>query len=495
MSKIQTIQPNFQPAAQARLKKQNSPSFSGGAAATVDELATMVARGARPVEKGARKGITNLSRFLDDGKGEIQNQLINAAFTTTFAPLFIAFNPFTEQDSKTKKYTALRQPVSAAVALLCSMPLTKGFNEWVGKLGTNGLIPGVDLRMSPEKGYLEKQFKKEYKKAGKTVKFLEDQGPKPAFDVEKFKGGNEASGKVTRRYKNAARDAYVKAKQDASKEIFTKLIGDNKNNLSLETAKGIPGFETQEALDNYLLKNNLHNKTFGQFLEDEFKFELYKGGVLDGQFKPTTLNKKLSEVKAIDFLTKMGLVEGGKIGEEELAKMISFDRQEEKLVKPLEKQFAPNAFTDKNSAKILADSISSQAARISQLNSGETEPKAKLHQLLNRFGYIDDKEKLQKLADKKMSEVIPEFAEKLKNGKLKNFVYSEDLKDYAKNIIEHKAKLLGDNIDVLKKYSGILVNVPILIVSCSILNWLYPRFVEKFFPSLVKDDKVKGGNK
>jgi len=30
MSKIQTIKPNYQPAVQARLKKQNGPAFSGG---------------------------------------------------------------------------------------------------------------------------------------------------------------------------------------------------------------------------------------------------------------------------------------------------------------------------------------------------------------------------------------------------------------------------------------------------------------------------------
>lgn len=485
MSKIQTIQPNYQPAVQARLKKQNSPSFSGGATATVDELATMIARNARPVEKGFRKGVTDLSIYLNGSKGEIQNQLINAAFTTTFAPLFIAFNPFANQDKKTKEYTALRQPISAAIALGCSMPLTRQFNKYLANLGLNNMVNGADLRMGLEDDYLKKQFKDEYKAATDKEKFFQKYKIELPFDAEKL----NKNGKVSRKYVVAARDAYIKEAKDARQGIFSKLIGENPKDIKLEDVKDIPGFETKEALDSYLSKQNLHNKTFGQFLEDEFKFEFHKGGALDGKFKSATLDKKLTDIKALDFLNQMGLI-NDKVTENDLRNMISLDRQEEKLATPLRKHIG------NEDASNLSDAVSKQISRGVELQIGERDPKEKiisLKQLLNRFDLLD--EKLQGLSNAKMEKVLNVFKTRLTNGKLKGFDANSGIKEFAANIIKHKSGYIGKNFEVLKKYSGVLVNVPITLVSCSLLNWAYPRLVERVFPSLVKDDAKKGGNK
>lgn len=419
-------------------------------------------------------------KWLSDTKGELQSQLINAAFTTTLAPIMIAYNPFSKQDEKTKKYTALRQPISAGIALSVVLPMTWAINSFMDNLYNVGHFETIDLRLDPSKGYL----KHAYKLTG---------GKKSAFN-----------------------DYAEKIKKERM-EFFTTLITEDPDNIIFDEkskailVKGkdlkstqplkIPNFETKQDLDKYLEANNLHKRTFDKFLTERFGFEFYESG----QLKPQVTDSKLSQIKAIDFLKETGLIEDT-VTENELRKVLGVFQQSRK-VKEMEQIFKnSNVELKEDSAKKLLEIIGKISTRVTQINVGERIGKAKattLGQFLHQLGYYDSKvhatdKTLQGLVSKPMAEVLEEFASHFK-GHMKGFNDKAELKDFAKNILKNSAKRMAENAKNYKNYTGIAFNLITTAVGCTILNWAYPRIMEKFFPHLTKSDekteKVEGGNK
>lgn len=58
--------------------------------------------------------------------------------------------------------------------------------------------------------------------------------------------------------------------------------------------------------------------------------------------------------------------------------------------------------------------------------------------------------------------------------------------------LEHAIKYTSKNLETFKNLVGIGASVIVLYPAFSILNWVYPRFVEHFFPQLVKEKDNKG---
>ena len=81
-------------------------------------------------------------------KGELGGILITALGTGAVAPIFIAYNPFVkapkdatkeqkEDVENTKKYTAMRQPVSAVLAVLIQTSILKPIDKGLAILFNN----------------------------------------------------------------------------------------------------------------------------------------------------------------------------------------------------------------------------------------------------------------------------------------------------------------------------------------------------------------------
>lgn len=58
--------------------------------------------------------------------------------------------------------------------------------------------------------------------------------------------------------------------------------------------------------------------------------------------------------------------------------------------------------------------------------------------------------------------------------------------------LEHAIKYTEKNLETFKKLVGLTASVAVLYPAFSALNWVYPRFVEHFFPQLVKDKDKEG---
>ena len=520
MSRIQTVGLNYQ---QKRPNKNQNKSQAGqnpsfgvapsefsGASKKVYELC----------EKKTVGWFTQFGEFLAKNDSEIEKQVINAVFTATLAPLVIGYNPFSHQDEKTKKYMALRQPISAGVAIAGGIAMTKPIDDFLAKIASEGCIPTLDMRVVPDKDYLKSYFNADFKKAADKQKFLDELGV-PKVESGFFK-------KI--RYEKACEDKYVENMQNGIKKTFISLIGENPENIVLKDEKGegslinkvisvitkdedgniistkeigrnIPNMNSQEQLHEYLGKNNLHKQTFGDFLKENLKFEFYE----DGKLKPGSLENKLKEVKAMDFLEKMGIK--------------GFDEEELNRVMGRMNQSKSKA----NSSKIneLIEAMQRMTARATQRSNGGTKNYTiTLEQLFHHMGYVEGKsnkcctEKIQQLMDSKVSEVV----EILKNGSMltiekpnlgsvhglaelildseKEKIFKDkSMIDLAENIMATKISRLGTKFKAYKGYVGIISNLVIVVITCTALNWIYPRLVEALFPSLVKDDAPKGGHK
>ena len=519
MSRIQSIAPIYQ---QKTSKTKNSgstygqnPNFTAAASVEKDIIEGV---GKKIDESFAsnpfKKSINKLSNLLDRNQGEIQSQMINAVFTTTLAPFFIAYNPFSTQDKKTKEYTALRQPISAAVAITGGFALTSLTNSYVELLGSEGSFGKfIDMRIVPDKNYLKHQFSSAYKAADDKKAFLDSVKP-DKFDGPMF----DSSGKPTAKYKKACIPGYVKQVHTQREKLFSTLMSENPNNITIdettkvissngkEIGKNIPNLDTKVSLEKYLKENNLHNFNFGKILQDEFKFEFFK----DGKIKPYALDKNLGDIKAMDFLRKIGLFEKGQVDEEELSRFMADTRISQKTIGGYKKAFNDSVWRNADGPKILGKTQGKDTSRSIQSSVGEAAYKAEsvnLRQLFERLGL--EGKALQDLVDTDAHTVLGDFANKYLKGlrvagstftknqkeEFKEVFKDKTTQDFAKNIVKNKIEKMGSYFKNFKSYTGIFFNVFIVAITCTALNWVYPRIVERAFPSLVKDDKAKGGNK
>lgn len=524
MSRIQSIEPNYRQKSQSTnvipqmpRKSQNSMSF-GGEVKVLTAAEDLAKKKLQDFEKSVIRTVvqkTNertgwfgkLCNKLGRDDSEIQTQYINAVFTSTLAPAFIAFNPLSKQDKKTKEYTALRQPISAIIAISGGVAMTEVQNRYMAKLASEGHIKAFDLRLAPhKKDYLKHKFNKEYSKATDKKAFLESCNPEELDPgKEKFEGN-----KPTKVYKAACLEGYAKKINKNRQAIFTKLISESPDNIKIENGiiningkaieEKIPSIHTQEELNDYLKENNLHNKKFSAFLKQEFDFEFYE----NDKFKPSSMSKKLEEVKAIDFLERLGLVEKDKLSAEALNKFLG-EQYQDKNVIPKVKGYNTEEATE------FIHAIGRDTTRNNHRVMGESIVNNKnltLGQLFRQLNYKNDDgvitEKVQKLMDLDVKKVMEKFSttkdhllgliiDKKDGKEIK--IESKKTIDFATNIIKNKAAKASGEFKNFTKYSGIFFNLFTSAITCTVLNWAYPRVVAAVFPSLVKSDAKKGGNK
>lgn len=532
MSKVTSIQTNYQPTLrQGQTKFAQNPSFGSNPAElpkeTVDGIVDVL-------EKQSRGKIGWISEFLAKHDTELGKQGINAIFTATLAPIMIAFNPFSKMDDKTKQYTALRQPLSVITSLAGAVPLTVIIDNYISKLGSEGYLKGtLDIRMKPDKSYLGHDFDREYKEAQKSEEtrkaFSNKYKPE---NLDPKKADNDGGFIQKLRYKAAIKEKYVEVKQAERKELFTKLIGENPNLISIdeetkqilldgkEIGKNIPNITKKGELEAYLNENNLYKVSFRDFLKETFRFEFYE----DNSVKPRALKSALNKVNAIEFLNKLGLKD---FTAEELIRILNINHQSAKTVKKMDKIVKNEIYHDGMGAKEFVATMAQTTTENIGLHTGEDPKDMNLNHLFKRLGYITEENgtaDFEKLMDKKITDILkllrikpaksenPEESEKFSLSGLvrkdkkanslspvfpENDTMEKIISNFSKDIMEAKIGRVDKHFKAFKGYFGIASNLVIVAITCTALNWIYPRFIKKFFPSLHKHNEQapEGGNK
>lgn len=495
MSKIQAVNYQQQPKlAQPHANHASAQSFGHGLSDLPKPVQDILTKGVGSRISTRLGKIGKVYTWLSDTQGEIQTQAINNLFTASLAPAMIAFNPFTKQDEKTKKYTAWRQPISAVIAMTAGLAMTLGINKFMENTYHQGYLETIDLRMIPDKNYLKKTY----------------------YKTEEKRGFFSRSWRLLKGEENPRRDKFIKDVQEERLNFFTRLMTEAPENIKFdEKTKAIlvngedlqagqkirvPGFETKKALDKFIQANSFHNKTFGQFLKERFGFEFFP----DGELKPNITDAKLSDIKAMDFLKEMGLIDE-KVSETELRKGLGVMQQSRKIeeVREIFKRIKMN----QDDASHLLEVIGKNTTRVTQLYMGEQLGKAKattMGQLLHQLG-IDlaseggNKSVLQKATESSMVKAVNGLKKNLDDLNINGFKENADASYFIKNILKNSTKRMAEHAKNYQKYAGIGFNLITTGVSCYILNWAYPRIMDRFFPELTvskqKPDAVKGGNK
>lgn len=520
MSKILALNSDYRdyssPYTTPKKKINLTPSFCKG---LNEDAVKIILSGTEAQLSKKHKLMNPVYQFFSDTSGEVQNQLINATFTTTLCPFMIAYNPFSNQDEKTRHYTAWRQPISAIIAVGTSWPLTVLTNRFWDHLHNEGYTGFIDLRMSPTKEKYMKQYKDAFKaaKANGTLKdFLASIEPEDLPEAVKArKYRNESSTSPTIAYKRACFKNYVKKQQAKRQAIFAQIIAANPERLTakdgtiyldskpINTGDPIPNMDGQEQLNKYLQKHSLHHRKVSDLMKEKFGFEFYEDGPLTGLFKPEIVKKNLSEVTAIDFLDKMGIIDRKEVSEADLLRAILEHRQ----IKHAPEYAKQHNITEDQAIRALA--IEGQEnSRTTQMAIGEVLDKTETLSLNQFFHQVDFKPEdgsLQNLMNMNMVEALEKFKRifsgkagkdgKIKGGILKGFEKDIPFETFAKRIIKMTSSNLEKTAKNDTKFAGIVFNLFITAFTCTVLNWAYPRFMRKFRPDLCSDSETKkGGN-
>lgn len=496
MSKIKSIQPSYQPVIPEPGKKNYKQSPSFGRAEISDDALKALEGWTKDAMKDEIKFLSPKWCFqkLGSSKGEIQTQLINNLFTATLAPAVIRYNPFSDKSDKDKAYLAWRQPLSSVTAFGVNLPLTMAMNSYLHKIYDEGFNKDIDLRWAPSKGYLKKQFKQA--KGVKTPSLIWNKETKANF--EKYS-------KTFKRYRNNVFIRLLSEDPGENNSNFildkdTKTISVRKNGKLHKIGKNIPNINTQEDLNTFIKENNFYNRTVGDLLQKEFHAEVYKGGVLDGKLIPDIEKSVLDKTKALDFIKALGLVDDNFTDSQ--LKEITKKLMQAKDIKEYTKDLKSGSISKEEIERVLRLRARDGKlnARSNQLDMGHdlgTETTATLGQFLHQLEYKykptkENDKSIQDLADTKISDILTKFKGIFTEYKIKEFNTEATSKDFAKNMLERLSKRNTSYASTHISRVSMLVNIPIMFITCLALNWLYPAFMNKFKPDLVKSHEHEG---
>lgn len=462
----------------------------------------------------------NASEFI---KGEMGGIVITAVGTGLVAPFPIAFNPFVkakpgatqeEKDEvrRTKAYSAWRQPLSAVLALLIQAGVQKPIDKFLQNL-TNDKETAAkwgdwvlnQTSLNDEK-YLARKVEKEFKSGayklengnildmlhdgkvigsadsledavskvqkmrteaqlGEIAKTLEADG---VIKMGDFNIRNSATANVV----NDNIDKYIETMESMRKNEhqllshskraqelvnneseLVKLLGkDSLKDLPREV--GTDGIERikPEALKAHLqkLKETASNKEVKQIIEEILNKSDY---VMESRCERT--------------LERIGSVKEACKGNFSMGKYFEYLQKQDKML--TDRIDILKNIKIENIEKATPEQIKAAINKIPEALIYDKSDK-ELHKVLKRDGMF-------------MSDIKA----------LKERIY----KDVAKTYKEFTANKFGIFKQLTKVGVGVLITLPI---TCTALNWIYPRFMEKFFPKLagVKKEPVAekvGGDK
>ena len=133
-----------------RMKKDlHNVTFGAGVPAAAAENAV----------KAAKKmpWVARALMYVGQNDGEILNTLVTAFGTAVIAPILIAGNPISKEDKETKWYSAMRQPISAVIAMIMQIGVANVYNGYMARCASRGEFgPNMDLRAKPDGKWLKK---------------------------------------------------------------------------------------------------------------------------------------------------------------------------------------------------------------------------------------------------------------------------------------------------------------------------------------------------
>lgn len=444
----------------------------------------------------------NLIKFMEKLKwfdGEKGRILITAIGTGAIAPLFIAWNPYvkpkegaTEEEKenlkKTQKYTAMRQPISAALAIPIQMslvtPIEKGLDILFNNPKYSKYMPNyLDKSALQDDKYIQRQEEKKLK--GEKLTKAERK-TKLAENVDKVKNAQVS----------AVADDFLKTGQIRIREGAEGLV-DNKSTAEALKAE-IRGYIGDT---NFLRYDSYTDEDLKKLLDDP------------ASALTETTKAKESYAKRAETLIN---------NQDELKKVLGSDLPKDKaqITEHLRKHIAN--VQDDELKKVYQEIIDladgdSQASRCSRTieriskiekscggKGNFTKAKYLEHmqadeaELLKRLRRFAEISKGIEENPESIKKAIAELAENCRfdsNDTRLNTIFHEistfgektgSLKEkICKDVVKGYKSMMGKRYRFIKEVAGISLGLFVTVpITCHALNWVYPRFMDIFFPKL-----------
>jgi len=497
---------------------QDSVNFTGAATAAV--------AAGKPLEKYLLEKMPWIARAmvkLHEGMGEVQNQLINACGTGLVAPLFIMYNPLSDKDQDTKTYTAMRQPISAVLAVATQAAIVIPFNAMIKNDADIGYLPmEYNRTLFPSDDFIEKLVKKE--NPGK--KFVKNK------DVDELKDAIAA-------YKKEHYEKPLVEMIENDKIVFNTTDGKNKSTLEMPKDKF----------------SDLFKETIDEIINEE---QAEKVNTIQNKL-PKKIERGIfyhtNSEQAMDIMRRLKTqIDFGELDFEDNKQMLedahkNFNKECKKIIKELKKATKKhpenetvnegfikiikevkkwNNGKDETSLRVLQNKLIKQVDLINKMKSMDS-----TKDIINYVkGSIDRRtdaidgsiRTLQAIKTKlegdgitvKEAQAIIDAEIDRSNQRVRRQVkisgsgkddirtttewidstaarLTEKAKSIAKCIAKRAEKHATSYIDGLKRWTGLGVSLAILPVTCWLLNRIYPWFMDKAFPGL-SNPKPKDAN-
>lgn len=420
------------------------------------------------------KGSQRFLMWLYKLRGENLNNAITAIGTSAVAPFFIRYNVFSHEDKDSRTYSAWRQPISAGITLGGQLLVMSNYNDMLDRHAARAGVSEMDLRAKPPVSVLKPLAKQEYKnyKANAILKG-EEYLPKKKW--------------IEKRIQEMQDDAYYKRLRELRETM----------DITNVPMRDIVKPSAVNAKCNEMFKSILKD-VYGLDASEVEKFKDFNEFTKTG--KKLLKSKKLDMSVVQDHIT--GLAEDVAIAD--LEKVIKFESKVKyktsQIFKEMNDQF--------NSQKV--EVMKNFTADVPQGTSNNSLLK-KIEQEIDKVAKNIYEEKLQQLKAEyeqilqKKPELMTEadnvfvlaYKKVAKQGKLANIKYhGQSLDDVIKSVkikkwLNTQINLSEVQLKNWKDKSGLVVGLLILPVTCTILNWAYPKIMKKLFPRLSEVKEAK----
>ena len=380
------------------------------------------------------KGWAKFLTYAGEHQGEMLNILVTAFGTAIVCPLFIRYNPFSKEDEKTRAYSAWRQPISAVIAVAAQLGITKQFDNYLATMAStsdkdgNAHYKRADLRACPHERHLKRIIKLE------NPEWTDEQIAKEV----KIRQVAAEKAEIAKQRK-LLKDTPIETKELICQDYMEKAKSEIFEELKTECKAEI-------------------ERKFGKPVEDVGSIKLKK-----------FLNKKLEE------------------------KASAAGKDVEKFVTERAEIIIEREVTAETIIKSAIRRL--KGKNISVL---EAIQRCKEENVINFIKEHGLEEKIGK--EFTVKEIADEIIRKLNVAK--EYESANQMKDFAsvkhlgntfeeiKHNIKIKKLVLGRNSDAKRVFKtmntqkGLLVTLATLPITCGLLNWAYPRIMEKIMPEM-----------
>lgn len=401
---------------------------------------------------------------LADSMGEIQNIIINAVGTGLVAPIFIKYNPLSKTDEDTRTYSAWRQPLSAVLAIATQASMVAPFNNLINWMANTGKLPDPYNKTNfQDDKYLAKIIKK-------TNPTLSKEQLSIAVKNEQEKQYKELLENL--RNKNAI---YIKQHKAPAKQmdeaLYKNLLIETVDSMIKEDNKKLENCGTtkhKRAIRSEFFRK--HNDNAKQVLTDikndtkDFtKIEEYKNYLSS---KVKSLKAEQADNEIITMVKEVR--DRAKIKpQDENAEKALISEVKNKITKMMKQvNTYSNILSEEDVMKHVDESIQTSKTALEKSISTLNEIKTQL----NTPDSISIKD------------IEKQIAQKLKESNITDECSIKT--SFAKKVIEKYKSNIEGSLKGYKQFTGLVISLAVLPVSCYLLNWIYPQFMDALFPNL-----------